>query len=432
MRDAVNLRHLMLVDASGYAHRAFHAQGKIYREKDGLPIWAILGFMSMLWRTLGAAQADQPSHAAAVFDAPGKTFRHEIFPAYKTNRPARDLELSAQLPFMRHGAEAMGLVPVEQVGFEADDLIASMATRAVAQGFRVTIVSSDKDFLQLVQNNAIEIVDPLAKERRTARDALSRFGVHAVQVPEVQALSGDTVDNIPGVPGMGGKAAAFLIRTFGSVENVWRAAKTQPGYFVGKQQRATLETGLDNLLLYRTLATLVRTVPASQGWDELELQPIMRAHVHTILKTLGATSRFESLFGEAPKTERYVTKITDPLIWWEAGLKMAPVEIPAEPQCGFYKRRLVKGGPWVPARIWREAETDYFTKEPTGKDILRCTVGTKSCDAAQEWPRLAPYPVKQSDYEYMTATAEWAKVHAPNEPEANPAKPIDWNGIVLK
>lgn len=418
--------HLLLIDASGFAHRAYHAGNPTFRS-DGLPTWAVLGFLGLMWRLLGAAQADQPTHAAAVFDAPRPTFRHKLFPAYKTNRPARALELAAQLPWMRTAAQAMGIKPLDLAGFEADDLIATLASDAAARGIRCSIVSSDKDFCQLVRDGAVEIVDPIQRVRLREDDIRGRkFGVEPSQVPDYQALAGDAVDNIPGIEGVGAKSAAALIRQFDTVERVVEAAQAR-SHLIPAGQRVRLRSALEELVLYRRLATLDRNVPLSVGWDDLVLQPILRASIDDILRRLEATARFEQIFAVEPKMQRTVAKLDAEaaLEWWHEECLVPGQPVPDEPQAGFYLGTLVRKGPLVPARIWREGEVDFVTETPTGNQILRCTVAGNPRDPVIEWQKLARRPIPQAEYEFQIADGAWAREFAPSDPKANPGQPID-------
>lgn len=424
-KDA-NLAHLMLIDASGFAHRAYHVGGAQFRS-DGLPTWAVTGFLAMMWRLLGAAQADAPTHCACVFDAPGKTFRHTLFPAYKNNRPARDQELAAQLPYMRIAAEAMGLTPVECSGYEADDVIATLATDALARGIRCTIVSSDKDFAQLVRDDCVEIIDPVARVRIRETDVRGvKFGVEPHQVPEFQALAGDAVDNIPGIDGIGPREAARLVNLFGPVENVVSGVRAKAWHFT-PLQRQRLRGALDDLVLYRKLATLDRNVPLGLSWDELAVKPILRGHVDKILTVLEAKGRFDAIFAGVPVLARVVEPLgdRDALEWWREELAAAGQSLPDEPQCGLYMGRLGKGCPLVPARIWREVERDPLNQEPTGREFLRCEIGGRPADAVLEWSRLARMPVDEAKFAFESADAAWCRKHAPDLPKAAPDRPID-------
>lgn len=424
-------RHLLLLDASGFAYRAYHSGANpVYRQSDGQPIGAILGFMGMVWRLLGAAQADQPTHGAAVFDPPGKTFRHRLFPAYKADRPhARTLELLNQFQIMRHASEVLGLRAVEAEGFEADDVIATLADWAVAAGWRVTIVSSDKDMAQLVRDGAVEIVDPVTKKRILEADVRKRFGVPPKLVPEVQALCGDAVDGIPGVDGIGMKKAGALIRHFGSLKALMEAVSTRRHFDIEPAARVALRRAAEATSLYRRLATLRRTVPVKIELDALGLRPIEKSHVMALLKALEAEPRFEAMFESGqPKLQRFVEPVSDrdAYAWWREELRASGQVIPEEPQCGFYRRRMVRGGVFVPVRIWREADIDFDTGAATaGRQRLLCMVGSELRDPVAEWGYVATQPIKEAEYRFEVADGEWAKRFAPKDPKANPRKPVD-------
>ena len=420
------MQHILLIDASGYAHRAYHTGANQFRASDGLPTWAITGFMAMVWRLLGAVQADPPTLAAAVFDAPEKTFRHKLFPEYKNNRPARDMELTVQMPYLRHAAETLGITPLEMSGYEADDVIATLATRARKAGIRATIVSSDKDFCQLVVDGQVEIVDPLSRQRVLEADVRNakKFGVEPKLVPDVQALAGDSVDNIPGLDGIGLKTAAGLIRRFGSIEGVLKGANSRSEYLSASIRQCLKKDG-GRLALYRKLATLRCRVPLKVELESLKLEPVMRSHLEDFLKLLEASNKLTEIFALDVKMDRIVAPLENPFEWWEDELIAPGQRVPELPQCGFYRRKLVKGGPWVAARIWRDPEQDYETGKPTGQDVLRCMVGTERRDPVAEWGRLCNQPIKREDYSYEIADADHAKKWRPGDPKANPRKPIN-------
>lgn len=415
--------HLLLLDASGVAYRSYHVGAHRFRS-DGLPTWAIENFMSITWRLLGAAQHDQPTHAAAVFDAPGKTFRSDLYPDYKNNRPARVQELVDQIPWMYHAAEAMGISAVALSGFEGDDLLATLAHRAALLGWRVTIVSSDKDLGQCVQPGLVDVLDPVSHVRGL------KFGVEPHQVPDYQALAGDSVDNIPGIDGIGDKSAAALVRLFGTVEEIVAATRSAPNFFTPSQRVRLKEAdALERLQLYRELATLRRDVPLEISMDDLALRPIMREHIDKILDKLEAKGRFEAIFVGTPQMSRVVEPMPameDETDWYTEELAVPGQPVPDLPQCGYYERRLHKHGVFVPAVIFREREIDPITGEPTGQDILRCQVGEKLVDPVLEWPRLFRYPISQSKYQFEMADAAWARQHAPNDPKANPQLGVDF------
>lgn len=412
--------HLLLIDASGFAHRAFWSNAAIYRQSDGLPTFATLGFMALVWRLLGAAQADPHTHAAAVFDAPGKTFRHRLYPSYKGQRE-RSEELTVQLPWMRHAAEALGLVPVEAKGFEADDVIATLATNAARRGMRTTIVSSDKDMCQLVIDGLIEIIEPRELTRIAEAGVIKKFGVPPKQVPDVQALSGDAVDNIPGVDGIGALKAAAIVRQYGGIKAILKGLEAIPAAY-----RVPLKRAKGELELYLRLTTLRRNTPLPVTMEALEAKPVLVEHVMKMLKTLEASERFAAVFNVEQTLFRNVEPFDgDPLEWWREELAAPGQTIPPLPQCGFYQRKLVQGGVFVPARIWRDAEKDPFTGALTGRDILQCEVGGKARDPFAEWTRLAMKPIRKEAFNFEKADSDHAKLYRPNDPKATPHKPID-------
>lgn len=408
--------NILIVDASGFAYRAWATNSPGHRESDGEPVGAVLGFMSMVWALRGAAEADKPTHAVAVFDHPSKNFRHKLFKEYKANRPAaRSTELSKQLIVMRSVADVLGLTPIEKSGYEADDLVATIATRARKAGMRSVICSSDKDMGQLVEDGWIEIVDPMAKRRILSADIVKKMGVPPSQVAEVQALAGDSVDGIPGIPGLGLERAAALIRRFGSLEEVLKNADKARW----PQARVNLKRHAAKARLYLKLTTLKRDVPIAVDFDDILIKPVQRAHIEELGKALGAPNRVAAIFETERKTHRTVEAVEDPFAWHKEELLAPGQRLPDAPQAGYYQRRLQKGGPFVPARIWREPETDFMGK-PTGKEVLRCEVGGQMRDANSEWGRLAMHPISEETYRYEKADADHAKKYRPGDPKATP------------
>lgn len=411
----------MLIDASGIAYRAFATSSPVHRESDGEPIGAALRFMEITWRMVGSAEAgDKPTHGAAVFDVPGPNFRHKLYPAYKSNRdPARGLILGGQMPYMKHAAETMGLFPIEADGFEADDVIATLALLANAQGMRVTIVSSDKDFGQLVVDGVVEIVDPMQKRRVLAADVEKKFGVKPAQIADFQALAGDAVDGYPGIKGCGGKHAAGLIRAWGSLDGVIKNIdRVQP---IGV--RHALSKNIEKAKIFRKLARLRRDVPTAPNVIGLMvMQPVMKSHLAAILKAIEAPAwALSAVFGVDRQDVRTVPGMTDKeaMAWWREELRFPPQRLPDIPQCGFYKRRLVKGGAEVAARIWRGPLRKDQTQE------LFCEVGGQARDPFAEWARLAMQPIEEKTYHYMIADADHARKWRPGDPKADPRKRVN-------
>ncbi len=212
--------HLYLIDGSGYIFRAYHALPPLTRKSDGLPVGAVQGFCNMLYKLLKQMSADdKPTHIAVIFDKSSKSFRNEIYPDYKAHRPPAPEDLVPQFGLIRQATEAFNVACIEQENYEADDLIATYATQAAAVGATVRIVSSDKDLMQLVTDE-VKLLDTM-KDRAIGRDeVIEKFGVPPEKVVEVQALAGDSVDNVPGVPGIGVKTGAQLIEEYGDLETL--------------------------------------------------------------------------------------------------------------------------------------------------------------------------------------------------------------------
>ena len=213
--------HVYLIDGSGFIFRAYHALPPLTRKSDGLPTGAVSGFCNMLWKLLEDSKAgDKPSHLAVIFDAGQRTFRNEMYTEYKANRSEPPDDLKPQFPLTREAVRAFGVSCVEKPGYEADDLIATYVRVAREAGARATIVSSDKDLMQLIVDGVVEMLDTMKSKRIGPADVMERFGVPPEKVIDVQALIGDSIDNVPGVPGIGVKTAAKLIGEFGDLESL--------------------------------------------------------------------------------------------------------------------------------------------------------------------------------------------------------------------
>ncbi len=212
--------HIYLIDGSGYIFRAFHALPPLTRPSDGLPVGAVHGFSAMLWKLLqDAHRSSGPTHLAVIFDAGRETFRNEIYKEYKAHRPPPPEELVPQFSLIRDAVKAFNVACVEQDGYEADDLIATYAKHAIAAGGDVTIVSSDKDLMQLIQPG-VTMLDTMKNRTIGPDEVREKFGVTPDKVVDVQALAGDSTDNVPGVPGIGVKTAAELINEYGDLETL--------------------------------------------------------------------------------------------------------------------------------------------------------------------------------------------------------------------
>ncbi len=261
--------HLHLIDGSAYIFRAYHALPPLTRKSDGLPIGAVSGFCNMLWRYIGEndTSADAPTHAAVIFDHSSKTFRNDIYDKYKANRPELPEDLRPQFPLTREATRAFNLSCIETEGFEADDIIATLARQAREAGGRVTIISSDKDLMQLV-GDGVEMFDAMKNKRIGVDEVIEKFGVPPSRVVDVQALAGDSVDNVPGAPGIGVKTAAQLIEEYGDLETLLAQADgiKQP------KRRAALIDNADLIRISKQLVLLDQNMTLDFTLDDLEVK----------------------------------------------------------------------------------------------------------------------------------------------------------------
>lgn len=274
---------LYLLDGSSYIYRAYYGIRDL-ATAGGMPTNAIFGFTKLL---LGLLQEQRPDYLAVVFDRPREeTFRRELYPAYKANRDATPEDLLAQLPHIKQIVQALNIPALEAPGFEADDVIATLARRYAMEGVEVTVVTGDKDLLQIV-GEGISLLDTLKNQRSGPKAVVERFGVPAERVADVLGLAGDTSDNIPGVPGIGEKTAAELVQRFGSLEGVleWKHLVN------GKKRRDSLHAFADQARLSKTLATVRYDVPIEIPLAELQRQPPNLTALIPLLKEL----EFEAL-----------------------------------------------------------------------------------------------------------------------------------------
>src|SRR5215831_17170624 len=269
--------HVFLIDGSSFIFRAYFAmfkaaqsRGRSFTRSDGVPTGAVLTFCNMLWKLLREGlNGVMPTHVAVVFDYSGTSFRNEIYANYKGHRPDPPDELVPQFPLMREAVRAFGLIPIEQEGFEADDLIATYARVALEAGADVSIIAGDKDLMQLVRPGVM-MFDPMpGNERRIgAQEVAEKFGVPPAKVPEVQALIGDSTDNVPGVPGIGVKTAAQLINEYGDLETLLQRA---PEIKQEKRRQALIESA-EVARLSKRLVVLDDRVALAIPLDRLGLE----------------------------------------------------------------------------------------------------------------------------------------------------------------
>ena len=287
-------KKVTLIDGSGFIFRAYHALPPFTRP-DGTPVGAVFGFCNMLMKFLSDKELSE--RIAVIFDAGRETFRMEIYPEYKAHRPPAPDDLIPQFPLFREAALAFGLPVVEKVGFEADDVIATYADQAKAAGYDVVIISADKDLMQLV-NDHVSMIDPLKNRPIGEAEVLEKFGVSPHKVIEVQALMGDSSDNVPGVPSIGPKTAAELISQFGSLEGIYENldAIKQP------KRRQVLEENREKAFISRDLVTLRKDVPLELSLSDLANHTLDQSKLAGFFKEQGFNNLIKRL-GESPQAE---------------------------------------------------------------------------------------------------------------------------------
>ncbi len=297
--------HFYLIDGSGYIFRAYYALPPLTRKSDGLPTGAVSGFCSMLFKLLEDSKSDQnlqkPTHFAVIFDSARKTFRNEIYSDYKANRSEAPDDLAPQFEYIRKSVLAFNLPSVDLPNYEADDLIATYVDQILKKGAKVTIVSSDKDLMQLYKKG-VRIFDPMKNKFITDDDVLKKFGVDAPKVIDVQSLAGDSSDNVPGVPGIGVKTAAELINKYGNLENLLKSAHE----IKQNKRRETLIENKDKALISKKLVTLDHNSPVNRELSEFKLQNIDKDKLYKFLREMEFNrllSSAISAYGE-PELER--------------------------------------------------------------------------------------------------------------------------------
>ena len=277
--------HFYLVDGSGYIFRAYYALPPLTRKSDGLPTGAVSGFCSMLFKLLEDSKSNQnlqkPTHFAVIFDSARKTFRNEIYNDYKANRSEAPDDLAPQFEYIRKSVLAFNLPSVELINYEADDLIATYTDKILNAGAKVTIVSSDKDLMQLYRKN-VRIYDPMKNKFISEDDILNKFGVGSSKVIDVQALAGDSSDNIPGVPGIGIKTAAELINKYVNLENLLKSAHE----IKQNKRRETLIENKDKALISKKLVTLKHDAPIKIAPNEFQLKDIDKDKLYKFLREM--------------------------------------------------------------------------------------------------------------------------------------------------
>ena len=277
--------HFYLIDGSGYIFRAYYALPPLTRKSDGLPTGAVSGFCSMLFKLLEDSKSKQnkqkPTHFAVIFDSARKTFRNEIYSEYKANRSEAPDDLAPQFEYIRKSVLAFNLPSVDLANYEADDLIATYVDQILKKGAKVTIVSSDKDLMQLYRKD-VRIYDPMKNKFISDEDVKKKFGVDSSKVIDVQALAGDSSDNVPGVPGIGVKTAAELINNYGNLEKLLKFAHE----IKQNKRRETLIENKDKALISKQLVTLKHDAPVDRALNEFQLKEIDKDKLYKFLREM--------------------------------------------------------------------------------------------------------------------------------------------------
>ncbi len=277
--------HFYLIDGSGYIFRAYYALPPLTRKSDGLPTGAVSGFCSMLFKLLEDSKSSQnlqrPTHFAVIFDSARKTFRNEIYSEYKANRAEAPDDLAPQFEYIRKSVLAFNLPSVELLNYEADDLIATYSEKILKKGAKVTIVSSDKDLMQLYKKD-VRIYDPMKNKFISEGDVEKKFGVDSTKVIDVQALAGDSSDNVPGVPGIGVKTAAELIKKYGNLEKLLQSTHE----IKQNKRRESLIENKDKALISKKLVTLKHDAPVDRDLEEFRLKDIDKDKLYKFLREM--------------------------------------------------------------------------------------------------------------------------------------------------
>ncbi len=277
--------HFYLVDGSGYIFRAYYALPPLSRKSDGLPTGAVSGFSNMLFKLLEDSRSDdsknKPTHFAVIFDSARKNFRNEIYKDYKANRSEPPDDLAPQFEYIRKAVHAFNVPSIEQINYEADDLIATYAKKINNAGAKVTIISSDKDLMQLVSNK-IRLFDPMKSKVIGEKEVKEKFGVGPDQVIDVQSLAGDSSDNIPGVPGIGIKTAAELINRYKNLETLLKRAEEIPQ----KKRKETILENKNSALISKKLVTLKDDVPVKDKIEDFLIKEIKKEKLYSFLREM--------------------------------------------------------------------------------------------------------------------------------------------------
>ncbi|MBN2740882.1 MAG: DNA polymerase I [Rhodobacteraceae bacterium] len=369
--------HLHLIDGSAFIFRAYHALPPLTRKSDGLPIGAVAGFCNMLWKYIEDAKgADAPTHAAVIFDKGSHTFRNDLYDKYKANRDEMPQDLRPQMPLTREATKAFNIACEELEGYEADDIIATLARQAREAGGRVTIISSDKDLMQLV-GGGVEMFDAMKNRAIGVEEVEAKFGVGPDRVVDVQALAGDSVDNIPGAPGIGVKTAALLINEYGDLETLLERA----GEIKQPKRRESLVENADQIRLSKQLVTLDPQTPITFTLDDLEIREPL---VETLLDFLNRmefrtlTRRVAEKFNAEPPPAIEITAPTDAV----TPAQDAPPITPGNYVCIRDAKTLTQWLDQARARGWVAVDTETTSLDEMKAELVGVSLCVEAGQAA--------------------------------------------------
>jgi DNA polymerase I len=374
--------HLYLIDGSGYIFRAYHALPPLTRKSDGLPVGAVQGFCNMLWKLLEEKSgAKKATHLAVIFDHSGKTFRNDFYPEYKAHRPEAPADLRPQFGLIRQATRAFNVACVEMENFEADDLIATYTRQAVEAGATVRIVTSDKDLMQLVKPGVM-LLDTMKDKEISDAEVLEKFGVTPDKVIEVQALAGDSVDNVPGVPGIGLKTGAELINLYGTLETLLERAPE----IKQNKRRENLIAFAEQARISKRLVTLDQHVAITQDLSSFAVDTPRASELIGFLKALEFTSFTRKIAAALDANSDVIDAVPVTFLHWppEGGVPT--------PQAPSFRRR--------PEPI---LETNGETSMGSG---LRRNDESKEEDNETQ---LKSIPINHADYETVTTLSELEK-----------------------
>ncbi|WP_426033828.1 DNA polymerase I [Cypionkella sp. TWP1-2-1b2] len=362
--------HLHLIDGSAFIFRAYHALPPLTRKSDGLPVGAVAGFCNLLWSELTSTRKEAaPTHLAVIFDAGSITFRNAIYDKYKANRPELPEDLRPQFIYTRKATKAFNVACIEQDGYEADDIIATFARRAREAGGTVTIISSDKDLMQLI-GDGVDMHDPMKNKRLGLDEVFEKFGVAPNRVVDVQALAGDSVDNVPGAPGIGIKTAALLIQEYGDLETLLERA----GEIKQPKRREALVDNADLIRISKRLVQLDGDMPLDVSLDALEVKPVEAEVVMGFLQEM----EFTTLTKRVSERLKVAAPVADPVTLAEAVEVEAAVQLPFD-VAGYEKIDTMAAlGAWI-ARIVEVGHVAVDTETTSLDEMKAELVGISLC-----------------------------------------------------